>query len=396
MKILEMGKSAAILAVLPVIYLAFLSCTDSGKKIDETASKSYVSAHLLNEPSPDYDEINLHIAELKLSAKDGKVWVPLFKPNAGPGPHPLSGKAEPLELTARTPLPKQEYQLCSLVLDGKSTVTPKGGSKQPLRLPEALRAGIPLPFPAGSEGKDYDLVIVFDPVRSIQRSRDASGGFQYTLRHALRLVDRNTSGRIEGRVTDAAGAPREGIAVTAQTRTITDAIVIRSARTAADGKYLLDLLSLPHDPYHVVSLPGPQTGGQHHWQALASQGFPLTSKDPNRSFNAQLQPATDVGSVSGTIRGTVDAATTHDEVELLQALPAGVGYPTHLFLVRVALAEPNPNSAESTFSLAGLPVGSYMIRQTRCHLDASGKLSRTPLDARPVVVRANETTVMDF
>jgi hypothetical protein len=44
----------------------FLSCTDSGKKIDDMArNRSLVSVHLLHEPSPGFDEINLPIVEVK-------------------------------------------------------------------------------------------------------------------------------------------------------------------------------------------------------------------------------------------------------------------------------------------------------------------------------------------
>jgi hypothetical protein len=65
---MEWAKRIAIFAVLPIIYLTFLSCTDSGKKIDDMArNRSLVSVHLLHEPSPGFDEINLPIVEVKAS-----------------------------------------------------------------------------------------------------------------------------------------------------------------------------------------------------------------------------------------------------------------------------------------------------------------------------------------
>ncbi len=390
MKVKGWIQKIGMMSLLPMIYLAFLSCTDSGKKIDETArNRSQVSAHLAHEPSEAYQEINLHIAKVKLGTQDGKVWEPLINP-AHAEPHALAG-GPPQCLTSGTPLPRRQYRKCWLQLDARSTVTPKGGSAQPLRLAEPLRAGITLDFPAGSEGKDYDLFIVVDAARCIQRTRDASGQFHYTLRPGLRIVDRNAAGSLAGRITDATGTPCAGIEVTAQTRTAHGAVLARSARTGADGGYRLDLLPMSGDPRHVVCLPGLQPATQHRWKAEVSPAFVLSGRDRDLGFDGKIQPADGLGRLHASIAQAADPKSAHDEIEVLQDLPMGPGQPAHPFLVRVALAEQNHDGSAGNAEFSELPAGHYLVRRIRCTLDSAGKAALAPSEFTQVQVAADQT-----
>jgi len=372
MKLKPLITKSALVSALPILGLAFVACHD--RDHDKPAAgedRSYVSAHLVGEASDEYDAVDLRVAALKLTSGDGKATESVWTAKESE-PRPLTRSGPEQRLTERTPLPRRGYRKCVLQLHPSSSVTPKGGGPQPLALPQAFKTGITLDLPEASEGKDYDLLILVDPSRIIQRTRGADGKLSYTLRHGFRLVDRNVAGSIEGRVTDAAGSPGKGLTVTAQSRTSDAATVERSAVTGHDGKYRLDHLLLPGPggPWHVVGLPGPDA-------ALASRAVQLSLKERNAtSIDLQVQKGALMGSVEGTITRAVDALG-HDEVEILQDLPAGSGQPAHPFVVRFGLAERNHDGSQSTFTFAGLPAGDYRIRTTRATMDDSGKVTRT-------------------
>jgi hypothetical protein len=195
---------------------------------------------------------------------------------------------------------------------------------------------------------------------------------------------------ITGTLRDAAGHPLANQLLTAQSQGQPGigATRVRSVRTDPAGSYRLDLLTCP-GTYRVVSPASqdpagfaPLAGDAVHFEQPADQVCPLT---------LQAHSPSPAGTLAGTIKTRL-AASMHDEVEVLQELPAGSGQHQ---VVGGVLAIPAGDGSSSRFSLS-LPPGQYELRHSRITLDAAGKASRQTYPLRPATVTSGNSTAVDF
>ena len=392
-----MRRSAARIYVqfkiaLAVSSLGLVACWDSGKGRTAPAQSAEVATRLVSEPSPDFPAVKLQVASIKVAAQadpraalSDRDWHVLAQPgrsfDLGEGTAQGAGH----ELGAARELPRLRFSRCSLVLaPGPHTVRLADGTEAPLRIPAQLPKGIPVDLEGQPAARArYDLRLVLDLARSIQRSLDGDGRTLYTFRPHFRAVDPAATVAVTGRLVDAEGRGLGGQTLTAQI----EGDPVRRTRTGPDGAYRLDLVPWPGTA-HVVT------------QAMAGQGvFPVRASEPlNPAQRTDLianlnlgAPATlPAGTLAGTIRLRVDGSM-HDELEILQELPAG----GPRFVVQGTLAVPAADGATSHYALA-LPPGQYQVRHSRVTLDAEGRPLRAVTPLRPATVTGGTATTVDF
>jgi hypothetical protein len=361
------------------------------------AAQSTVNVRMAAEPSARYKDFILQIKELRLATQDGKDTRTLKVDQSFTLPA-QTGHDAPAELLKGQNIPPKEYRLVSIVLDPrteKNSVTLASGLPRPLVVPDAVTVQLE-GLPQGSKtSRTYDIRIVLDTDRSIQRTRVDGSEAQdrFTLRPSLRAVDASSTGSIKGKLTNGEGAPQKDVLVTAQIAQGGDEGVVRCTRTDALGNYSLDLLPGSRT-YHLVTLPefGPQGGIKA--QIVKEQPLTTPAEVPVQG-EAPLEPASASGTLRGTIHRTVNAAE-HDEVEVLQELPLPGGKSTRRVVVHRLLPLLSADGAESSFEIK-LPAGRYQVRPARVSVTAGRPASRN-LDFQRLdcEVKPDETHSLDL
>lgn len=377
--------------------LCWLNCKDNKKDHQAAPATRAIATRLVSEPSAEVSALLLHVDRVKVAVQsDPKAvvperdWVLLGRCNRRLRLDPGSAEGAH-DLNSPEPKPQRAFNRIALVLGpGPHAVLLANGREEPLRIPEQLAKGIPLELPAPlTADKTTELQLVLDTARSIQRSTDAAGAAIYTFRPCLRVVETANAGAVTGKLLDLEGRALAGHLVTAQQGPGAEgATLVRSVRTAPDGAYRLDLLPL-HQTYHLLNLAHPASPGQPGLEVRASAALRLDRReDLACTLNTRAQTAP-VGHLGGTIRTRVDASM-HDEVELLQELPGG------RFAVQAVLAVPAADGATSSYRLADLPPGQYLVRHSRITLDASGHPFRAVSPLKPATVVSGVEGVVDF
>lgn len=399
----------SLIPLAGLIYFSFLCCTDNGRETarvargaDHTGGEPGATsgnAYLRVEPSDAFKAIRLHIAGLRLATRDGKQ---VKRVNVDQRYDLLdpAGELAKGPLAQLAPLDRKDYARVSLLLGpGPHTVTPAGGAEQPLVIPPQFKDGIPVTLAEGDlPGQDrYELNLVFDAARSIQRSGpgDRAGDHDsFTLRPKLwGTTDRSRHGQVSGSLTDVAGRGLEGHTVTAQLHAQAKdepaTEVVRSARTSRDGLYTLDLLPLSQGQvYHAVPLPA---AGERFFRLTATG--PLRLGKDAHTWKPVTEAIQGKGILEGTIRTRAEAAD-YDRVDVLRGSPLDAPARVRTqFVVASALARQCQPGGQGRFAFA-LPPGRYLVRATRYTLNDKGEAIEGPKSFQKVQVRDQETVAM--
>lgn len=340
-----------------------------------------MSVHLVDAPG-DVLEINLHVLQVQVhGASSG--WVTLANLPATDPPVDLLSLRNGVVATLAdgAVLPADRYTQLRLLLGEGNTVKVDDGTPQgavyPLTVPSGLQSGLKLVCNVDVQpGSAKDVFVDFDGRHSIF-VHDTGVPGKYILRPVVFCVEgaapgatpETAAGTISGRLTgdnnlEATDLPLADVEVTAQVIESGRARIVQTTRTDSNGIYTLELLPLGQS-YYVVSLP--QTGIDA-WPARASGPISLDASGPTGTWTTSFGARADTGSVSGTITsGTTPAAsaTDPDQVSARQTLDAG-GTPRSLIVLRTDA------SSSGTFTLSGIPVGSYSFSATRNVADGMG------------------------
>ena len=356
------GSAAMPLGVL----VAMLGCHDADRKLQNRVNdQSTVSVHLLAEPAPAYQHVNLFISQVEVRA--GGVWHTLARPERVMDLQAGGGAEQAIAQEVR--LPRGEYDHLRLGVDpGRSNVVLADGTVRPLEVPGPLKDGIQVDVTEGpvADNLVHDLVLHLEVERSIHRAERVAGSPVFTFAPALSLNDRNGTAIISGRLVDALAQPLAGVGVMAQGGD-TDQVrsLVRTVRTGADGTYRLDQLPV-NRMYYVVAQP---RAGEVLYEAQASRGLRPTRLDRKLTFDfPPFQPvAAGPGpEVEVRIPGQ-DGLVSFDAVDLMRRLPTGGSL--GMFIVHRGHALPGPGE-KSTFKFPPVPPGSYDLRLTRTTLAA--------------------------
>lgn len=368
---LLLSATALSLALLP------LGCSASAE-----SENGQLRVFLVDGPLTGFQEVNLDIQEVRIATADG--WVTLGTPDRVVNLLSLVGGVASTLVDGAT-LPAGSYGQLRLILGTRNTLKLADGSVVPLETPSGLQSGIKLVTSFQVEpGTTKDIWIDFDAARSVKVTQTGSGSGKYILRPTVWAVDRVATGSISGTLTAAAGGPLADVLVTAQTLDGSgQPTVVRTVRTAADGRYTLDLLPVGAT-YFVVSQP---VSGTTAFEAKASAPFALAAATPTFTYAASFAPAAATGTVSGSF---VTPATTseHDEVDLLQALAGGT------FVLRTAFPVVGPTS--ETYTLDMVPAGTYTARAIRTTMAPDGTTTRATTSAPAFTVSSGATTTVNF
>jgi hypothetical protein len=204
-------------------------------------------------------------------------------------------------------------------------------------------------------------------------------------------------GTISGTVTTPSGAPVLGACVVVSPvgqgfvgDEVFGLVFAYGIQAGVTGKYTI--VGLPTDSYAVFV--DPTCGGETQSSSAAVYYGGGTSYPPTRLVSVTAgQPTADVDvtlTTGGSIAGTVDVPGGSGCLYLLS--PSGT-------LRQQILLEPSP---QETYGLEGLLPGRYLMAVSSCSVDATTApefypSSQTLAGARPITVRANETTTgIDF
>ncbi len=332
----------------------------SGVGTSFTGTQSNCSVHLVGGPGDGVQSLSLAIQKVEVNGPSG--WVTVASPNAAYSlPTLVDGSSG--TLAANFNLAAGAYTALRLTLGQGSTAQLIGGNTLPLTSVAPVFL-IPCSFAVSTNVVDITMVI--DPGRSVQ----PRGG---TLRFApeWRVVDRNSSGTISGKLTDGAGLPLAGALVTAQYfPAFGDPAILRRALTHADGSYQLDLLPFGTACYAVCF---PQVSGKV-FDPKASAPFTPQAGAASATFNTAFSSRTDLSSTSGTV-APITNAVQGDEVYLVfgSILAGGV---SESFIIGTSPGVLAGNV--ETWAFPRLPAGStYHLRATRRTWAADGTSTLT-------------------
>lgn len=335
-----------------------------------------INVRLMDGPSVDYEKINLDIREVQIHGGGG--WEVLGTPNVVVDLLSLQNGVTATLVTQKQ-IEVGHYTQMRLVLGPQNTVVLRGEGPEtdrtkPLVVPSGQQSGVKLNVNFDVQpDTTVDVVVDVHAERSVFVHRTGASE-KYLLRPVVSAVDVLLTGSIHGVLTDAAtGAALPGVEVSAQTIDNGAPVLVRSARTLADGSYILPLLPAG-GTYHVVAQPLVlDTNGAvvAAYAAQASPPFLIVRESPTATWNAAF-----VAAQTGAVSGSVDPAradTQVDTVSLAQVLQAGgVSQPFIVQTTDGVLA----TSTES-YSFAAVPVGAYTAWVTRRTLAATPDADET-------------------
>jgi hypothetical protein len=387
-----MGIQIAKRPLFTLLVAALAGCGSSASMGGGTSSPTgtgdgTMSVTLVDATGP-YAAINLEVQEVDIHGTSG--WITLSKPMKIVDLLSLTGGMVET-LASGVSLPAGTYTQLRLVLGPNNTVVPTGGTAQPLTVPSGQQSGVKLnaTFTVAA-GTTKDVFIDFDASRSIFVHRTGASA-KYILRPVIFAVDKLLTGSVSGKLTDSAteaGLP--GVTVTAETVDASGApAVVRSATTAADGTYTIDLLPIG-GTYYVVAMPALPEGP--FYPARSSGPLALTDASPTATYSAAFTATTQLGGVGG---GITPVATTDqsDLVLLEQSLDVGGGS-SRSFIVGTDAAAVVNGAERYTFQ--DLPAGGYALAVTRSTVDSQGNETVATSTPTAVAVAAGGTAKQDL
>ncbi|HJW09128.1 MAG TPA: DUF4382 domain-containing protein, partial [Holophagaceae bacterium] len=347
-----------------------------------------MNVRLVDGPINGYTAINLNIQKVEINGPNG--WVTLSTPNKTVNLLDLTGGVSET-LASGVSLGAGHYGQMRLVLGSGNSVTLSDNSTHDLTTPSGMQSGIKLVVSFDVQaGTTEDVFIDFDAAHSIQITQTGTGSNKYILRPTIRAFDQVVTGSISGTLTDSvSGAALAGATVYAETLDgSNDGVIARTVVTDASGHYTLDLLPVG-GTYFVVSQP---IVGSVAYNAAASQGFAVTSGMATFTFNGSYTAAVATGGVSGSF-ATAATADQSDTVDLLQGLAEGGSATTANFVVQSQIA--TVTTTGETYAFATVPVGGYLVRNTRTTFAADGTTSSTATVSPSISVAATLTTTVN-
>jgi hypothetical protein len=343
-----------------------------------------VNVRLVDGPG-DYQEINLHVLRVELHGTGG--WRTLGSPDVTVDLLSLRNGVVATLVDGAT-VPAGTYTQLRLVLGEGSTVRLADGTLHDLVVPSGQRSGAKLLARFTVEpDTTRDVFVDFDGAHSIMLHRTGASE-KYVLRPVIHAFDRLATGAISGRLTDAqTGAGLADVGVTAQELDGNgEATLVRSARTGADGSYLLDLLPLG-GTYFVVSQP---VLGEASYAARSSAGVPVTEAAPAPTVDLSFPLAAAVGGVAGKITPAAEA----DGDLVLARANLDAGGTSRSLIVRTAV--PAVVSGVETYAMELLPAGGYVLEVVRRTVDAAGDETLSRSAPVNVTVTAGATAAADL
>jgi hypothetical protein len=355
----------------------------------------FMNVHLVDAPA-DYEHVWLDVQRVEIHGPSG--WTTLGTPSRVIDLLSLTGGVSET-LAEHASLPAGHYDQLRLVLGPANRLTLTGAGDVDLKVPSGIQSGVKLNVSFDVEpGTTKDVFIDFDAHRSIfVHAAGASG--KYLLRPVVRAVDRVVTGSITGTLTAQGGGPLAGVTVTAQ---VLDAesrpSVVRSVKTGADGRYVLDLLPVG-GTYYLVSEPvvaDELIGGTTTVRPPAARGpIAVTAADPivERTLSiGTVAPA--AAQLSGTVVGPISSADA-DVVSAIQPLTLQGTATARELVVREVTATVNVLSIES-YDLGRLPAGEYALVLTRRTMAGDGTETTARVTRAPVTVPSSGSLTIDI
>ena len=355
-----MAPRATILSLLSgTALLGLIACGGSSSG----GGTGTMNVSMVDGPISGFKNIFVNIQQVQIHGPDG--WVTLSSPNQTYDLLSLTNGISATLANGAT-LPAGHYEQMRLILGSGNTVVLSDNSSHPLTVPSGLQTGIKLIVSFEVQaGTTDDVFIDFDAAHSIQVVQ-AGGSTQYIMRPTVRAFDKAVTGSVSGKLTDGSSNPIAGAEVYAETLDSGGSpVIVRSAATASDGTYTLDLLPTG-GTYFIVSQPVTATAS---YNAQASAGFTVSSSNPTFTWNTSFTQALATGTVTGTY-GAPAASDQSDTVDLIQTLPEGSTVATGSFAIHSQIATVTSTSESYTFPQ--VPTGDYTVRSTRSTLNADG------------------------
>lgn len=364
---------------------ALLAC--GGSSSNSGSGGGSMNVKMVDAPISGYQHIYVNIQQLQIHGPQG--WTTLSSPNQTYDLLALQNGVS-ATLASGATLPAGHYGQMRLILGSGDSVVLSDGSAQPLTTPSAMHSGLKLivDFDVAA-GTTKDVFIDFDAAHSIQIVQ-AGASSKYILRPTLRAFDKLATGSISGTLTDGSSNPIAGAQVYAETLDSGgNPAVTRSALTASDGTYTLDLLPLD-GTYFAVSQPATGTAS---YNAQASAGFAITSSSPTFTWNTSFTQAPATGTVTGTY-ASIASGDQSDTVDLIQSLPEGGTATNGHFVLHSRIAMVSGMVESYTFD--SVPTGDYSVRSTRTTLNADGSTTLSASVTGSATVTSGGTATVNF
>ncbi len=354
-----MRIATLIKATLPaLLFTALFGCGSSGN--------GTMNVHLVDGPGDTYAKVSVTVKKLEIHGP-GDQWQVLGDfsnaPKAIDDLQTLKNGIEELLVNGAS-LPEGHYDQMRMLL-GSASVTLQGTTTPiALKVPSGMQTGIKFPVSFDvAAGTTRDVFIDFDANRSVFVHQAGMSG-QYILRPVIHCVDKLVTGSISGTVSPAFA----GALVMAETLDGSgNPSIVRTATTAADGSYDLNLLPAGATYYVVIQA----ANGSTVYAASASNGYAISEATPTFTYNPTLTVATGVGTMNLSVTGSAPGADQVDEVLVEQSLTLDGTSIQKTFIVRTVDA--------SATSVPNLPAGTYTVVLERTTTNGDGSQTVVPM-----------------
>lgn len=358
--------------------VALLGCA-SGDDSAPSSRQGAVRISLVDAPAPTLKALRIRVERVEIHASDrpgASGWVVLGEPKKTVDLLTLTnGLVETLVPGAT--LETGRYQQLRLVLGTPNELVLADDRVVPLEVPSALASGLKVPLSFEVQpGTTRDIFIDFDAARSIQ-VHETGSSTRFILRPVIRAVDRAVTGSISGTLAGPAG-PLAEAPVFGQTTVSGRQQVLRTVRTQADGRYVLDLLPMD-TPVLLASLSAGVT-------PRGSDLITLTASQPTGTWSGAFTAASGSGLLTGSVAPAA-AASEADVAEILTQVPSG-----GTLRWAIVAVVPVVSGAAVPFQ-ASLPPGTYQVQVRRTTVQPDGTLTSTLSPLTPSVSLTAGATV---